>query len=337
MNNTAIFWLVLLRLAIGWHLFYEGMNKFHSHRIGTTSASKPFNSESYFKESHGPFAGLIKSQLPDADEKVKAKLTLAPAGEGVPAHQRLSPLLVADLNAYFDRFVAHYGVDRATFEPVLTQAKDQAAAWLATNAKASKRTFSTGSADIQQTVPERIACYEAKLAAVNEALSRGWALGQDVDKARLVTLKADARTAKQVLVDDLNSILADTGKALTDKLTPEQKAKGAVPPPWLTLLDFMNYSTIALLMCSGACLLLGFCTRPMCIAAAGFLVLTYLAVPAFPWLPVPPNQEGNYLYVNKNVVEFLALLALASLPSGRWFGLDALFVRNKAAKTEAKK
>ena len=44
---------------------------------------------------------------------------------------------------------------------------------------------------------------------------------------------------------------------------------------------------------------------------AGFLVMTYLAVPAFPWLPVPPNNEGNYYYVNKNMIELLALLALA--------------------------
>jgi hypothetical protein len=28
--------------------------------------------------------------------------------------------------------------------------------------------------------------------------------------------------------------------------------------------------------------------------------------------------------VNKNLIEVLALLALASLPTGRWFGLDAL-------------
>jgi hypothetical protein len=52
--------------------------------------------------------------------------------------------------------------------------------------------------------------------------------------------------------------------------------------------------------------------------------MTYLAVTAFPWLPVPPNTEGNYYYVNKNAIELLALLVLATVPSGRWLGLDAL-------------
>ena len=54
--------------------------------------------------------------------------------------------------------------------------------------------------------------------------------------------------------------------------------------------------------------------------------MTYLAVPALPWLPTGPPGEGNYLFVNKNVIEMLALFALAGIPTGRWFGVDALVV-----------
>ena len=53
-------------------------------------------------------------------------------------------------------------------------------------------------------------------------------------------------------------------------------------------------------------------------------MMTYLAVPAFPWLPSPPQTEGSYLFVNKNVIEMLALFALMCLPTGRWFGADGL-------------
>jgi uncharacterized membrane protein YphA (DoxX/SURF4 family) len=73
----------------------------------------------------------------------------------------------------------------------------------------------------------------------------------------------------------------------------------------------------------GACLVLGLLTRLNCVLLAGFLFLTYLAVPAFPWLPTPPNSEGNYFFVNKNLIEMFALLALATTQSGRWLGLDA--------------
>ena len=38
--------------------------------------------------------------------------------------------------------------------------------------------------------------------------------------------------------------------------------------------------------------------------------------------PVCPghNTEGNYVFISKNVIELIALLLLACIPSGRWFG-----------------
>jgi uncharacterized membrane protein YphA (DoxX/SURF4 family) len=74
----------------------------------------------------------------------------------------------------------------------------------------------------------------------------------------------------------------------------------------------------------GACLIVGLFSRTACVLAAAFLLGTYLMFPPFPWLPSPPNNEGYYLFVNKNLIEMLALLALATTTSGRWFGLDAL-------------
>jgi hypothetical protein len=56
----------------------------------------------------------------------------------------------------------------------------------------------------------------------------------------------------------------------------------------------------------------------------GFLAMTYLTIPPFPWLPVPPLNEGNYVFVNKNLVEMFAMMVLITTNSGRWFGLDAL-------------
>ena len=81
------------------------------------------------------------------------------------------------------------------------------------------------------------------------------------------------------------------------------------------------------LVAVGVCLMAGLFTRAACVLGAGFLVMTYLAHPPFPWYPLPPNTEGNPVFVNKNVIEALALLALASYPTGRWLGLDALVLR----------
>ena len=44
------------------------------------------------------------------------------------------------------------------------------------------------------------------------------------------------------------------------------------------------------------------------------------------------NTEGNYMIVNKNLLEFLALAALASLDSGLYGGLDNLLRRRSKMK-----
>ena len=61
------------------------------------------------------------------------------------------------------------------------------------------------------------------------------------------------------------------------------------------------------LVAVGACLMAGLFTRLACLLGAGFLVMTYLTYPPFPWYPLPPMTEGNPVFINKNVIECLAL------------------------------
>src|SRR5262249_27201208 len=43
-----------------------------------------------------------------------------------------------------------------------------------------------------------------------------------------------------------------------------------------------------------------------------------------PTAPLNPKAEGTYYFINKTFIMALALFALATVPSGRWFGLDGL-------------
>src|SRR5262249_31074299 len=88
--------------------------------------------------------------------------------------------------------------------------------------------------------------------------------------------------------------------------------------------ETLDRTTQWILIAIGAMLLAGFGTRIACVVGAGFLVLTYLAHPPFPWLPQPPNTAGNPIFINKNVIEFLGLMVVLVHPTGRWMGLDAL-------------
>jgi uncharacterized membrane protein YphA (DoxX/SURF4 family) len=134
----------------------------------------------------------------------------------------------------------------------------------------------------------------------------------------------------------------------------EAALKGFLPEPtapswrdwsWLKW-DRLQWSDFVVrygLVVVGFCLLLGLFTRTACVAGAGFLLMFFLAMPPLPGLPENPKAEGHYLYINKNIIEMLALLALATTQSGRWVGLDGLLHyfspfrrRERAAKTEKK-
>ena len=88
------------------------------------------------------------------------------------------------------------------------------------------------------------------------------------------------------------------------------------------MLDWSDRIVKYGILAVGLMLLVGLFTRLACIGGAAFLLMVFLAMPPLPGIPEGPRSEGHYLYVNKNFIEMLALLVLASTPSGRWLGLD---------------
>jgi uncharacterized membrane protein YphA (DoxX/SURF4 family) len=84
-----------------------------------------------------------------------------------------------------------------------------------------------------------------------------------------------------------------------------------------TLDRFMPYFDLAV----GICLVLGFLTRPAAILGAGFLATVFLS--HFP----PEAGPGSTYY---HLVEMMALLAVAAIGAGRFFGIDYLFGGLKA-------
>ncbi|HUR54988.1 MAG TPA: DoxX family protein, partial [Gemmataceae bacterium] len=149
---------------------------------------------------------------------------------------------------------------------------------------------------------------------------------------------ADAEKARTALLSALDGKYGELRKAMTTAL-PADLADGKVmPPPPPKVVERMDWWTRWTLTAVGAMLLMGLFTRTACLVAAGFLVMTYLTHPPFPWLAQPPGTEGNPLFINKNVIEALALLVILVHPTGRWMGLDAIIhrclFRNSAEYTD---
>ena len=73
----------------------------------------------------------------------------------------------------------------------------------------------------------------------------------------------------------------------------------------------------------GVCLMLGLFTRLAALGGACFLLFVVLSQPAYPGgFPLDPPQLGHALLVNKDFIEMIALLLIASTRLSRWTGLD---------------
>lgn len=120
-------------------------------------------------------------------------------------------------------------------------------------------------------------------------------------------------------VQALEQELRDSAEKL---LSSDQLAMGPVPQPW-TEARVLSWRTMWSLTIFGFLLIIGLGTRFAAVGGAGLLMLFYLAAPPWPGTPEAPGIEHNYI-VNKVNMEALTLLAIAAMPTGRWFGLDGL-------------
>jgi uncharacterized membrane protein YphA (DoxX/SURF4 family) len=331
--------LVLLRLAIGWHFLFEGIEKVRTLQIGPSETNRPFSSAGYFREAQGPLGIWLRPALGDPYQEAHDLVTLPNA-----MSQRWDDL--------FARFAQQYQLDanqQSKGKVLVQEAKDHFATLLAWHDLAALKekyhgdipeaekknflihevtiSFPKVETKVDETLAQRIQKYNTLFQEVRVTQpERLWQFGKDVEKQRYLKAKTDLEQARAELMKDLDQQTANLKQKLDDLLTKEQRDRKPLPAPAsnrvLAILDPLTAYGLTL---GGACLILGLLTRINCLFLASFLFMTFLAVPPFPWLPVPPNTEGNYFFVNKNLIEMLALLTLATTMSGRWLGLDAAF------------
>lgn len=289
---------MLLRIAIGWHFLYEGLEKVES----THKGAKPFTAEPYLRNATGPLAPYFRGLVPDVNSLAK-----------------LDPVrLKASWKDEVDRLSDHYHFDqaqRAKAQQELKASEDYADIWFEDR----------GTKEDRQK-------YYAELRKVQAIEQNPKALSYERERA--AASRKDLDVDRRKLIADLDARAVTLREAVTKLATEEQReAAGTYSPP-RTTLDFVNLSTMWGLVIMGTCLILGLFTPLAALAGAVFLGQIYLSMPPWPGLPANPLAEGHYFIVNKNLIELLACLALACIPSGSWIGLDALLFGARRRRRE---
>ena len=335
---------MLLRIAIGWHICYEGLTKLdpswkdlQGDLYGRSrEVSKPFSSEMYLRNSAGPLKGFFRGMVPDyygIDSAGPATLPREGDYQSTPewdaAVQEWDAAAAAEMEA---RTKGHWNDVAGLYSSHYGFSDDQ-----------------------QQKLEQYLAGLERKLVGTTNAYG-DLEPGKVNDPAWLAQLRdyradrdryaewdakgyVDPRenqlreglwkqvaSERAALAGPLDSWTAGLRDELDLMLTGEQidMPDPMKPIPEMDPLERADFFTAWGLTVCGALMMVGLLSRLSSLGAAGFLALFYFSYPPWPGVPPAPNAEGTYLIVNKNLIEMIACLMLATSPSGVWGGLDAL-------------
>jgi len=164
-----------------------------------------------------------------------------------------------------------------------------------------------------------LARYESHLDEVNKEGAPNFAQ-EHLDKQW-----TEIQQKRAELVGPVNAWTNELIRYGEDLLNEQQLTRGRVPAE-ITKTDTTNWQVTWALLILGGLMILGFFSRISALGAAVLLFSFYMAMPPFPGVPPAPGPEHS-LIVNKNLIEVIACLSLAALPTGRWFGIDGLFRR----------
>lgn len=193
--------------------------------------------------------------------------------------------------------------ERGSFDPVMgTLTADQAAEDKSVITYGKIQEYKDLLADYERSLKQARIDYQSEHAVM---LGRKAAIMRN-------ELSAPAKSLNAALMEDAAKLL-----------TVDQLRRGALPPVQ-TPLYRADMQVMWGLLLIGTCLIIGFLTRVSAVLGAVMLMMFYLVIPPWPGVPPAPGPEHSFI-INKNMIESLALLAIAALPTGTWFGIDGLF------------
>ena len=300
-----------LRLTIGWHFFYEGVWKI-------TNADE-FSATPFLTMSKGPFAPLFYAMVPDLDGRTR--LATEPVADAKKAEEGwvTSPVYLQAWTEAKNKFLSRTR---------LNEEQKQAVEDKFVQYEASLEEFMT---DNQEDI-------KAHFGALDRFIARKKSGKNNAahEKKRIWDEQMKLRGEADGWLSDLDAMGDEMSLAFFNVLDEDQQRRAKVPvvvtgpeklpvplPFVKSRTQFLDLSVTYGLTAIGLCLLLGFCNRLACLGGGAFLISVLMTQPPWPQIyPPAPAVVGHALVVDKNFVEMVAIFALATLPVGRWAGLD---------------
>jgi uncharacterized membrane protein YphA (DoxX/SURF4 family) len=316
-NPLTKLFMIVLRIAIGWHLLYEGYSKISS----TMDGKKPFSAEMYLRQSTGPLRFYFRGLVDD--------------------FHGLAFLDADQVTAVWDKYLNEQGAKNSIsgesmeeLQKTLTSIKDSLSAYLKEkedDIARYKEDIADWEAQEQRPLPPWIEKPQGKF--LKDPLPPfEWEAHKKNQK------KLDAKRAELIgpvlkwsdeLVEAVSGQISKTNPAAKEDVEAGLRSAAipsakAAPILWKPKLQQINLTTMWGLAICGGLLVMGLFTRLAALGGAALLALFYLSMPPWPGLDPAPIAEGTYLIVNKNLIELVALLMLATSPAGVWGGIDSL-------------
>jgi uncharacterized membrane protein YphA (DoxX/SURF4 family) len=176
--------------------------------------------------------------------------------------------------------------------------------------------------------PGKVDVYKHLLARYNENLAQA---RQTFHQEHLEKQWREVFEKKIELIGPVDALTNEYHTAAYKLLDAEKLRKGPVAEPSSKIRQ-INHMTMWSLAILGVLLMTGTFSRLSALGAAGLLLMFYLPMPPWPGVVEAPGPEHS-LFINKNLIEVFACLALVCVPTGRWIGVDALIRRFIFRKT----
>jgi len=340
MNRSTKVCLILLRIAVGWHFLYEGLWKLHSDTgsasyttawyILQTSVARLHDDPARADQWYDDVVKAFKARNHALDEGQKARL--AEFRDKVKLAAAAGEPLAFDWPQVRDEVLQ--------LAPAPEGERFTALGYLQSSEGPLRPVFRGLVPDIdglsRLTVPAAQAAIDARY---REILAHFSAAGKPFTAAQQARLadyrqmrarvagdapRTTAPFSRERLAEDrrkldtiAGELLAFTGEPIEELAVQSQNiatvsqlgagpfARPAGPSDWIDHL--MPWILIVI----GGLLMLGLFTPVAAVAAAAQLAMFYFASPPWPGMPAA-SMAGHYLYVDRNLIELVAVLAVGA-------------------------